>query len=219
MKVIIEETALPMRMLLIEPDNPTTDTPILLYLHGKGEASPYENALPLVCNHLSPPFQAMLGRLVNVIVVAPQAPYDPEKDKEKKLWNWRTHLAKLGRFFEDRFPQRQILATGFSRGGLGVLQLRCEFPNLITKWAIVDPQRGANDAEEIKLLPVSSPDKQGWLRYGTDMNHQFSRTLSDKLASNKFVALSHREIALAAYQGDKLEGPENLYEFLGLTYK
>ena len=154
MKGFIEQIVLPMRVLIIEPNDHATDTPILLYLHGRGEASRYENELPLVCNHLSPPFQAILGRLSDVVVVAPQAPHDPEDG-----WNWRTYVTDLGLFLQDRFRQRKILATGFSRGGLGVLQLRCEFPDLITKWAIVDPQRATDGAEETRLLPVSSPDE------------------------------------------------------------
>lgn len=218
MKASIEQIKPPMRVLITEPADRADDVPILLYLHGKGEASQYENELPRICNHLSPPFQAMLGRLTDVIVVAPQAPHHPEDD-----WNWRGYTADLCRFLTARFGQKRILATGFSRGGLGVLQLLQECQNLISKWAIVDPQRAADDAEENRLLPEPHPDARGWLRYGEGIpkNKPFSDRLKNHLLKGnaEFVGLGHGDLALAAYKGERLDGAQSLYEFLDLKYK
>jgi pimeloyl-ACP methyl ester carboxylesterase len=219
MKASVERIDLqPMRVLIMEPTDNANDVPVLLYLHGRGEASLYENQLPRVCYHLSPPFQAILGNLTNVVVVAPQAPHDPNN-----IWNWQTYVKDLCEFLTKHFSKRQILATGFSRGGLGVLQLNHAYPELISKWAIIDPQRAADDAEEKKLLPQSPPDERGWLRYGNQLHHNtpFSETLSKHLVPQnaKFVDRPHGELALAAYKGDNLKGSQSLYEFLGLKYK
>lgn len=216
-QIAIPQIANPMRVLIIEPGENAAGAPVLIYLHGAREASLHENELPLVCNHLSPPFQAILGRLTEVSVVAPQAPHD-----RKGGWDWQVHVRALGEYLAKRFPQRKILATGFSRGGLGVLQLLRECPDLISKWAIVDPER-AGDAKAEGLLPPSSPDDRGWLRYGEDYpdNTRFSVRLSSRLSDSnaKFVKLHHGELALAAYKGEQLGGPESLYEFLGLNYR
>jgi hypothetical protein len=53
--------------------SPTRATdPILLFLHGKGEAGSTLGALPLVCIYETPPFQALLGRLPGTVIVAPR---------------------------------------------------------------------------------------------------------------------------------------------------
>ena len=68
--------------LVVEPDL-DQDSPVLLFLHGKGEAGSSLGALPLVCFHQTPPFQAILGRLPGTLVIAPQAPPVPSSDD----WN------------------------------------------------------------------------------------------------------------------------------------
>src|SRR6266571_3033296 len=212
------KTVASIRALVVESEPPQDDTPVLLFLHGKSEASQYLNELPLVCNHLSPPFQVILGRLGNVVVVAPQAPHSPND-----RWNWRSYTTDLGRFLTTRFGRRTLIATGFSRGGLGVLQLARDFPDLISKWAIIDPQRAADDTEEQALLPAPVPCNEGWLRYGRGIpeNEPFGYRLNNALnpRNSRFVAMGHGELALAAYCGERLEGPENLYEFLHLDYQ
>jgi pimeloyl-ACP methyl ester carboxylesterase len=211
-----------LRVLIIEPQAQTSDTPVLLFLHGKGEASSYENELPFILVHLSPPFRAIMGELRDVTVVAPQAPYNLKKDEDG--WNWRGHVKQICKFLTSRFEKRKLLATGFSRGGLGVLQLLQDSPKLISKWAIVDPQRASNDEEEKRLLAVLTPDVPGWIRYGEGIPK--NKPFSDRLAEHKKVVrahflkeMTHGDLALAAYNGDKLRGAENLYDFLGLKYR
>src|SRR5262245_40719765 len=60
--------------LVIEPKDYSPTTPVLLFLHGAGEVGRISNHIPLVCLHLAPPFQALLGRLSETLVIAPQAP-------------------------------------------------------------------------------------------------------------------------------------------------
>ena len=204
------------RVLLVEPETSAPKAPVLLFLHGKGEASPFLNELPKVCFHLSPPFQAIVGRLRNVIVVAPQAPRSPNDG-----WSWDSYTESLGAFLGWRFRDHLMLATGFSRGGLGVLQLIRDFPGLVARWAIVDPQRPRDEAEEQGIVP-QSPCLEGWLRYGGEIpkNKAFAERLSARLdpESSQWIARRHAELALAAYSGDRLQGPRNLYEFLGVPY-
>jgi pimeloyl-ACP methyl ester carboxylesterase len=240
-KAHVERSEQGLRILVVEPDAPpaseagATSGPqerpcaahasypgrVLLFLHGKGEASHREDELPLVCKHLSPPFQAILGRIRNATVVAPQAPRDPDSG-----WTWRDHLDDLARFVGARFPSQVVVAVGFSRGGLGVLQLRRRHPQLASRWAVVDPQRAEDAAERADVLG-SAPDPTGWLRYGNAIpeNTPFSRELATRLAAENVdfhPELGHGDLALAAFTGDPLKGgpgARNLYDFLGVWFR
>ena len=106
--------------LIIEPETTQVQSPVLLFLHGQGEAGSSANEIPKVCIHQTAPFQAILGRLPGTVVIAPQAPPLPNEND----WNWAEHVMSLAGFLgKDRFAGRRLVATGFSRGGLGVLQL------------------------------------------------------------------------------------------------
>ncbi|MGH8580285.1 MAG: hypothetical protein ACREVK_09285 [Gammaproteobacteria bacterium] len=216
--VALDKAPAPMRIFIVESGGHARKKPVLVFLHGKGEASGYPHALPLVCNHSSPPFQALLGRLRGVTVVAPQAPNDPSTE-----WNWRDYVQDLCRYLAERFPEQEILATGFSRGGLGVLQFIHGCSQYIKKWAIVDPQRAQDEQEEEKLLSVIASEATGWLRYGKGIPHNlpFAEKLATHLPHGRvgFVDLGHCELAVASYQGEKLDGDESVYEFLGLKYR
>ena len=72
-----------MYVLIVEPEDIPGDAPVLLFLHGKGEAGVSENEVPKVLLHLSPPFQAIQGHLRNVTVVAPLAPPQPQYQGQK----------------------------------------------------------------------------------------------------------------------------------------
>jgi pimeloyl-ACP methyl ester carboxylesterase len=206
------------RVLVVGPDQPTSETPVLLFLHGRGEASPYENELPLVMTHLSPPFQALCGHLSGVTVVAPQAPYNM-KVAEETGWNWRDHVDALAHYLEERYKGRKVLATGFSRGGLGVLQLLRKSPELITKWAIVDPQRAHDDKETNDLMPDPN-EMNGWLRYGPGIqaNKPFGDLLAKRIRDSRFVDLDHGTLALCAYKGEIQSDTTTVYSFLDLKF-
>ncbi len=145
----------------MEPEAKYSASDVLLFLHGKGEAGTVPNDLPLVCVHQTPPFQALLGRLPRILVIAPQAKASSD------AWNWREHLNDIANFLKNNFRGRRIVATGFSRGGLGVLQTVSRFPGLVKAWAVVDPQP-TTDEREIKqikrALTKEAVSAGGWLR-------------------------------------------------------
>jgi pimeloyl-ACP methyl ester carboxylesterase len=211
--------------LVIEPNSVRADSSILLFLHGKGEAGSSLGSLPLVCIHQTAPFQALLGHLPETLVVAPQAPPIPTIDD----WNWREYVKPLAEFLTDRYAKKRVVATGFSRGGLGVLQLVSAYPDLVQAWAVVDPQPARDQAETNAILPRHSVTEQGWLRYGLfrdrdEVWKNFSSLLLDRLPNqNRDVAeLQHTEMAVQAYGGSSLSAEsskKNLYEFLGLKYE
>jgi pimeloyl-ACP methyl ester carboxylesterase len=221
-----DKTVRELAALVVEPISNLATAPVLLFLHGKGEAGSSPNELPLVCIHQTPPFQAILGYLRGAIVIAPQAPPVPTKDD----WNWRDHVRALAEFLlGDRFARRRIVATGFSRGGLGVLQLVSGYPELVDAWAVVDPQPPRDQAETNAILSSQAIGAQGWLRYGDIRNRNnawrnFSSSLIAKLhhGDGDVTQLEHAELALQAYEGSRLsERPQrrNLYEFLGLEFE
>jgi pimeloyl-ACP methyl ester carboxylesterase len=211
--------------LVVEPDLGQDTAPILLFLHGKGEAGSSVSTLPLVCLHQTPPFQAILGRIPGTLVIAPQAPPIPSLDD----WNWRDYVMGLAEFLADRYARRRVVATGFSRGGLGVLQLISACPDLVQACGAVDPQP-ARDREEMNAI-LASPalDARAWLRYGEFRNRDdawksFSSRLIDRLPEgNRDTAdLPHVEMAVQAYCGSPLTAggsKRNLYDFLGLEFQ
>lgn len=178
----------------------------------------------MVCVHQTPPFQAILGRLPGVTVIAPQAPPLPNKDD----WNWAEHVKRLADFLgTERFAGCRLAATGFSRGGLGVLQLVSGFPSLVSTWAVVDPQPARNDEEASAILNSPAIGARGWVRYGVyrtrnDSWRKFSSDLAAKIPHENYAVaeLSHSEMALAAYAGSALsDSRNNLYEFLDLEFR
>jgi pimeloyl-ACP methyl ester carboxylesterase len=211
--------------LIVEPDSNQAAASILLFLHGKGEAGSSPGALPLVCVYQTPPFQALLGRLPDTLVITPQAPPVPTIDN----WNWCEYVEAIAEFLADRYAKERVVATGFSRGGLGVLQLVSSYPHLVQAWAVIDPQPARHQAELNAVLPTPAVSERGWLRYGLFRNRDdswkiFSALLSDRLPEeNRDIAeLPHAEMAVEAYYGSSLSADtdkKNLYDFLGLKFK
>jgi len=213
-----------LQALEVEPDS-DPDVPVLLFLHGMGEAGSSLNELPKVCIHQTPPFQAILGCLPGALVIAPQAPPLPNIDS----WNWRVYVNDLAGFLTQRYVKRRIVATGFSRGGLGVLQLISAYPDLVQAWAVVDPQPARDEAETRTIFQKSFTGAKGWARYGIyrDRNEDwkaFSSLLFDQLPDEHrdTVELSHVQIAVEAYHGVPLSGDgskKSLYDHLGLKFE
>jgi len=211
--------------LVVEPDPDQPIASILLFLHGKGEAGSSLGALPLVCVHQTPPFQALLGLLPETLVIAPQAPPVPTIDD----WNWREYVKALADFLNDRYAKHRVVATGFSRGGLGILQLVAACPDLLQAWAVVDPQPARDQEETNAILSSPAVTERGWVRYGffrerNDTWKTFSSLLLDRFPEeNRDTAeLPHVEMAVEAYRGSPLSagtGKKDLYNFLGLKFE
>jgi pimeloyl-ACP methyl ester carboxylesterase len=211
--------------LVVEPDLDENAAPVLLFLHGRGEAGSSLGALPLVCVHQTPPFQAILGRVPETLVIAPQAPPIPSGDD----WNWRKYTTGLAEFLSERYAGRRIVASGFSRGGLGVLQLVSAYPDLVRAWGVVDPQPPRDREEMDSILSSPALGARGWLRYGEYRNRndawkRFSSLLCERLPEvNRDTAeLPHDQMALQAYCGSRLaagDSKKNLYDFLVLKFK
>jgi dienelactone hydrolase len=143
-------------------------------------------------------------------------------------WNWADHVMSLAGFLgKDRFAGRRLVATGFSRGGLGVLQLVSAFPSLVSGWAVVDPQPARNDEEASTILNSPAIGARGWVRYGVagtqnEARRKFSSDLAAKIPHENYAVteLSHPEMALAAYGGSALsDSRNNLYVFLNLEFR
>jgi pimeloyl-ACP methyl ester carboxylesterase len=210
--------------LEVRPDS-DPDVPVLLFLHGMGEAGSSISELPKVCIHQTPPFQAILGRLPGAVVIAPQAPPVPNIDH----WNWREYVNDLANFLAKRYSKRRIVATGFSRGGLGVLQLVSTYPELVQAWAIVDPQPARDQAETSAIFRSPAVNANGWVRYGIFRNRDNAWKASSSLLFDQLpegtcdaVDLSHAEMAVQAYRGNPLSGDgrkKNLYDHLGLKFE
>ena len=200
------------------------DGSVLLFLHGMGEAGSSLNELPKVCIHQTPPFQAILGHLPGTLVIAPQAPPIPNVED----WNWWEYVNDLAGFLTERYKERRIVATGFSRGGLGILQLISTHPELVQAWAVVDPQPARNQAEADLILQNPLLGTKGWVRYG-EYRHRneswkiFSSRLFEYLPkeSGDTTDFSHAELAVQAYGGSALSADpakKNLYDHLGLRF-
>jgi len=197
-----------MNVLVIEARGATKDSPVVLFLHGRGESCSSITGLPLVLRNMSPGFQAIQERLLNATIVSPQVPRDDV------VWNWSEYVDDLGNYVRDRFARRRVVGVGFSRGGLGILQLDRVHPDLIDRWGIVDPQRAEPD-EEALLLPTG-PGADGWLRFGNHLpqNTPFALRLAQKLRPENaaFVDMTHGNVASAAFSGEQLDGSLELRE-------
>jgi hypothetical protein len=103
------------------------------------------------------------------------------------------------------------------------LQLNLLDAGLVSKWAIVDPQRAVDKDEQDKILEkgMTTP---GWLRFGhaIPQNTDFAKLIAEKIGVKHAVDLGkvgHGELGKRALNGDRLNGEQNLYEFLGITFK
>jgi len=211
-----------LQTLIVTPESSEDTAPVLLFLHGMKEGGTSPNEIPKVCIHQTPPWQAMAGRIPEAFVVAPQAPAVPDE----RSWNWRDHVANVGAWTRRTFKGHRILATGFSRGGLGVLQLLASDPELIERWAVIDPQPPSEAWETTEVVSAAGR-KPGWVRYGVYRSRSAGWThFADALEAivpdrwRDTATHDHGEMALRAYADDALSAARKptLYEFLGLRF-
>lgn len=130
-------------------------------------------------------------------------------------------MSSLCDYRRPNFAGPTILAAGFSRGGLGVLQLMSECKRLIARWAIIDPQRAEDKIEEGSILAAAAT-APGWLRYTDDLeaNASIGAALAKVVGGHAFVSgRKHSEMAMKAFLGDSLGGATNMYKHLGIDYQ
>jgi pimeloyl-ACP methyl ester carboxylesterase len=213
-RLTIPTASQPMQVLCIDAPDTKPDSPVLLFLHGKGEFGPNLDSLPLVLRNMAPGYQAIQEQLKGVTVVSPQVP------SESDVWTWSNFVPALTVLLKHyRDLGRTVVAAGFSRGGRGVLQLNAAEPGLISKWAIVDPQRAETEEEE-RLLP-KGPNAEGWLRHGKAIaaNTPFAEKVRKQLDPKHgvFADFKHGELAIKAFSGERLGGAQHIYEYLDVT--
>lgn len=178
---------------------PSGGWPILLFLHGIGEATnTYSDktgwrtqGLDAVKSHDSPPQLCEsraqhAGRLLSsFIVVSPQFPFTPTEDQRKagrRPWRWMdradTVLSILevvvARYLGNR---RRVFATGFSRGGAGVLAIAAaKREPSFAKIVVVDSESD----------PVAPTNVPMWVHYAGA--HTISRAVEAHTGVSKGLA-------------------------------
>ena len=147
-----------------------------------------------------------------------------------KMTGTADHVMSLAGFLgKDRFAGRRLVATGFSRGGLGVLQLVSAFPS--SSGVGLGRCRPATRAGMTRRRPrFQQPGNRRWrlgqircLRNAKTRHGENSVPIWPRKIPHENYAvteLSHPEMALAAYGGSALsDSRNNLYEFLNLEFR
>lgn len=129
------------------------DFPLLLFLHGGGEAG--ASLATLKSN--GPPKLLAEGKQFPFLVLAPQSPY------KKKWWNTRAVLQLLDTIVENnRVDRKRIYLTGLSRGGGAAWELAVQYPEKFAAMAVVCGMTPIPYASWIdKNMPI-------WVFHGTE---------------------------------------------------
>jgi predicted peptidase len=142
-------------LIYLPKDYKATKTPMMLFLHGRGESS---GPLSIVAKW-GPPRRVEHGEDMPYILVSPQCP-------EKENWaqsGQQELLLKLIEHIENEFKvdEDRVYLTGLSMGGFGSWRLAADHPELFA--AVVPICGGGNpdDASKLKSLPI-------WVWHGTE---------------------------------------------------
>ena len=106
----------------------TDDFPLLLFLHGGGEAGADIESLQIN----GPPKMIVEGKEFPFLILAPQLPY------KRRFWNTNAIMQLLENIISDhRIDRRRIYLTGLSRGGTAAWELAAQYPDTFAALAVV----------------------------------------------------------------------------------
>lgn len=108
--------------------NTSEEFPLLLFLHGGGEAGGRLENL----QSGGPPKMIVQGKQFPFLILAPQHPH------KKMLWNTRAVMQLLEHVISDhRIDQKRIYLSGLSRGGAAAWEMVVQYPNTFAALAVV----------------------------------------------------------------------------------
>lgn len=109
-------------------EEPEKNFPILLFLHGGGEAG--DSLVAIKRN--GPPKLIVDGKQFPFLILAPQNPY------QKKWWNTRALKQLLDTIVaNNRVDKNRIYLTGLSRGGGAAWEMAVQYPETFAALAVV----------------------------------------------------------------------------------
>lgn len=104
------------------------DFPLLLFLHGGGEAGGSLEDLQIN----GPPKLIVEGKEFPFLILAPQLPY------KRKFWNTSALIQLLDTIVAgNRVDSKRIYLTGLSRGGTAAWELAVQYPDIFAAMAVV----------------------------------------------------------------------------------
>ena len=130
-----------------------TSFPLLLFLHGGGEAG---DSLAVLKKN-GPPKMLAEGKQFPFMVLAPQNPH------KKQWWNVRAVMQLLDTIVANhKVDTKRIYLTGLSRGGSAAWELAVQYPDRFAAMAVVCGMTPVPYASWInKKMPI-------WVFHGTD---------------------------------------------------
>ena len=109
-------------------DQKDENFPMLLFLHGGGEAGGDLESLQIN----GPPRMIVEGKEFPFLILAPQHP------ERRKFWNTRAVIQLLDHVMkENRVDPNRIYLTGLSRGGSAAWELAVQYPSKFAAMAVV----------------------------------------------------------------------------------